>query len=342
MPSGERLLLVQQNWLGDVLFATPAIRALRRQYPKAHIAALLPARVEAVLKNNPHLDEIIIYNERAPVFSPVFWETVFFLRRKFFDTAVFFHSSRTKVRLARWAGISNRWGYGSDQKLLTRAVDLPVKELHRIDHFLNLLQSLEISPDGRAMEFFPDRTGETGLEKLLRERGVALSEPYVVVHAGGNWGLKRWPTDYFSQWIYYFLEQYGWKVVLCGSADEETIAQKIASKFSSTKVVSLCGKTSLDELAVLLKNAKLLLSNDSGPIHLAASQKTRIIGLYGPTSPTLTGPVSEAPMKILWKDVGCRVPCYFRSCDYRVCMDLLLPQEVFLETQKVLSADAKN
>jgi len=99
-------------------------------------------------------------------------------------------------------------------------------------------------------------------------------------------------------------------------------------------VVSLCGKTTLDVLARLLKGAEFLLSNDSGPIHLAASQKTKLIGLFGPTSPVLTGPVSDAPMSILWKDVGCEVPCYYRSCNYRVCMELVTPQEVFQKSME--------
>ena len=126
------------------------------------------------------------------------------------------------------------------------------------------------------------------------------------------------------------------KVILCGSASEEKIAREIISRVSSPELVSLCGKTSLDTLALLLKTAQLLVSNDSGPIHLAASQGTRIVGLFGPTSAEQTGPVSDAPIKILQKDVGCRVPCYYRACDYRVCMDLLSPEEVFLETQKIL------
>ena len=86
-----------------------------------------------------------------------------------------------------------------------------------------------------------------------------------------------------------------------------------------------------------MKRARFILSNDSGPIHVAASQRTRILGLYGPTSPKETGPVSKGPVRLLWLDVGCTVPCYFRSCDARACMDLLTPEEVLERAEELLA-----
>jgi ADP-heptose:LPS heptosyltransferase len=183
------------------------------------------------------------------------------------------------------------------------------------------------------MEYSPKPEAEASLRKLMPG-----GEPYAVLHAGGNWDLKRWPADSFVEWIRLWRKETGKKVILCGTAPETPLADSIRSHFSEEEVFSLCGKTSFDELAFLLRNAELLLSNDSGPIHLAATQKTRIVGVFGPTSPAITGPVSQAPMKILWKDVGCEVPCYYRSCHYRVCMDWLKPEEVFRETRELLRA----
>ena len=336
----NRILLVQQNWLGDALFATPAIRAVRKKFPDAYIACLAPARALAALKNNPYINELIECPDRVSVFSGAFWKLVFLLRSQKFDTAVFFHRSSTRVRLAKFAGIPNRIGFVSPARKapLTRAVEAPAAKLHKIDYFLYLIQSAGIASDGRLMDFSPDPKAAAELDKIFAENGIRQDEPYAVVHAGGNWNLKRWPSEYFSQWIYYFFEKYRWKVIVCGTLGEGEMVQKIISKFSSGQAVSLCGKTSLDVLALLLKNAKLLLSNDSGPIHLAATQKTRIIGLFGPTSVLETGPVSDAPLKILQKNVGCEIPCYYESCNYRVCMDFLLPDEVFMETQKILEA----
>ncbi len=333
----NRILLVQQNWLGDALFASPAIRAIRKKYPSAHIACLAPERVKAVLEGNPHINEVIVYRDRAPIFSWPFWKTVFTLRGKRFDAAIFFHGSVTKVRLARWAGIRERWGCG-ESALLTRRAAYPDTKLHKIDYFLHLIGSLGIQPDGRMMDFRPPDGAEAELRALLDSCGVSPGEPYAVVHAGGNWDMKRWPADYFSQWIYLYLEKGCGKVILCGTGSEQRIALGIASRFSPSQVVSLCGKTSLGALAILLKNARLVLSNDSGPIHLAASQGAPILGVFGPTSAAETGPVSRGPLRIVSKDVGCQVPCYYRSCNYRVCLDLILPKEVFAESQKIMEA----
>ncbi len=334
-----RILLVQQNWLGDVLFATPAIRAVRKKYPTAHIACLVAPRAEVALKYNPSINEIIVCEDRLSFFSPKFWRMVSLLRAKQFDTAIFFHRSKTKMWLTRLADVRERWGYAAPGRspLLSRAIEPSKERLHRIDYFLYLVDRLGILPGGRIPEFFPKPSAADEFAKLMQEAGVLPSQPYVVVHAGGNWNLKRWPAEYFSQWIYFFREKYLWKVILCGTSSEQGVVDKILSKFSTDGgVISLCGKTSFDSLALLLAGSRFLLSNDSGPIHLAASQKTKIIGLFGPTSPLETGPVSEAPVMILQKDVGCRVPCYFHTCNYRVCMDFLLPKDVFLATCQFL------
>ncbi len=335
----NRILIVQQNWLGDALFATPAVRAVRRRYKDAHIACLGPERVKTVWTRNPHVNEVIVYDDRAPVFSPSFWKTVLELRKKNFDAAIFFHGSATKARLVRWAGIRERWGYG-EHAPLTRRAPYPETKPHKVDYFLGLVDALGMPPDGRLMEFHPSDAAPGELKELFESRGLSMDEPYAVVHAGGNWDMKRWPSDYFSQWVYLFLRGGHGKVILCGTDSEQRTALEIARRFSPSEVISLCGKTSLDALALMLKNARLLLSNDSGPIHLAASQGTPIVGVYGPTSAAETGPVTAGPLKIVAKNVGCRVPCYYRSCNYRVCLDLVLPQEVWQESRKILEASA--
>ena len=330
----KRILVVNANWAGDVLFSTPALRAIRKKFPDSFISCLAPPRVKNILKNNPHLNEVMLCSDRMPLAA--FWRpasTAARIRKGNFDTAIFFQKSAGRVRLASWAGVRERIGFETPgrKKALTQAVPLPDRLLHRIDKYLYLLGQAGIPSDGRRMEFFPDPEAEASLRKLLPGGG-----PYVVLHAGGNWDLKRWPIGSFVQWIRLWRKEFKHRIVLCGTGPEVPLAEAIRSNFSEDEVLSLCGKTSFDELAFLLKNAELLLSNDSGPIHLAATQRTKIVGIFGPTSPVITGPVSDAPMKILWKDVGCEVPCYYRSCHYRVCMEWVKPEEVFEEARKLI------
>ncbi len=333
-----KILVVNVNWLGDVLFSTPALRALRKHHPKDYIACLVPPRCVAALKNNPYLDEVITADDRDSFFS--FFgslKTILSLRRKRFDTAFFLHRSISKRLMAFFAGIPVRKGFetaGRKNFLLTHAAPLGSQDIHRTDFFLRVLSAHGIASGGRAPDFFPAKEAVKELEALCAETGFDVSSDYVVVHPGGNWDLKRWPVANFAEWIRLFLEKHpSRKVVLCGTAPENDLAEKICESARSERLVSLCGRTSLDALALLIKKARFLLSNDSGPIHLAASQKTPIAGLYGPTSARLTGPLSEGRVLILSKDVGCQVPCYFRTCDTRVCLDWMTPAEVFEKTE---------
>ena len=338
-PPNKRILLVTAHWLGDVLFLTPAIRAIRKKYPDAYLAALAPPRVRRVLERNPHLNEVLTMNDRASIRGWIGWVPVIFeIRKRHFDTAIIFLRSKTKAFLLKMAGIPERLGYsakGRDQ-WLTRVVRLPETRWHPLDLHLNLIGEAGIPSEGRHMEFFPDPAAEGSLRQKLREHGITSTQRYAVVHAGGNWALKRWRPDYFAECIRSFMKEFSFKTILCGTSAEEGVCREIQSLVSAGEVISLCGKTSLDELAWLMKNAEFLLSNDSGPLHLAASQGTRVIGLFGPTSPELTGPSSLAPVGVLQKEVGCEVPCYYRSCNYRVCMDWLMPEQVIEKVKELM------
>ena len=324
-----KILVVNVNWLGDVLLSTAALRALRKHYPTARLACLVPPRCRDVLQGNPYIDEIIP--------DEGFWKTFWRVKKSGFDSAIFFHRSGSRKFLAFLAGIPARLGFQSTPRrnfFLTRTFTPPPDGTHRGDFFLELLSAMGVASDGRAPDFFPSGEGAGELRKLLSAEGLQPSSPYAVMHPGGNWDLKRWPPRHFAEFAGLFLKAYpSMTLILCGTPPEKEIADEVLRQTASPRLISLCGKTTLDILAHLLKGARFLISNDSGPIHLAASQKTPIVGIFGPTSAALTGPVSSGPVLILSKDVGCQVPCYFKSCEGHQCMEWLAPEEVFRKTQ---------
>ena len=328
MMTTHRTLVVGVNWIGDTLFMTPALRALKQADADGHIACLVPPRVAEVLRHHPAVNELLTYNDRASFWSfGALAATIAKIKRGKFDRAVLFHRSKTKAWMVRKAGVPESFGF-----------EIPEGRapMHKIDLFLHQAQLAGVSAQGRHMEFFPAPEAAHELEALTVQHDLSLKDRYVVVHAGGNWDLKRWPVLSFVKTIRYYLATLGLRVILCGTSSDQRVCDEIRSHFTEKEVVSLCGKTSLHTLALLLKHAQCLLSNDSGPIHLAASQKTPVLGLFGPTSPELTGPASLGPMKILWKDVGCTIPCYYRSCDHRVCMEKLSVAEVCDGTRELL------
>ncbi len=341
LPQGlKRILVVCPNWLGDVLFATPFLRALKSAYPEAQLDVLLPMRVQAVLKNNPLIHETIPYNERLNVGS--FLGTLSLsakLRKRSYDAGILLTPSCSKSRLLRSSGIHIRAGYaraGKDRSM-THCVPSPPAQTHKIDTFLNLAAGLGIPSCGREMDFFPDEPSRLSVQNKLRDAGVGAGEPYVVIHIGGNWLLKRWPLSHFAYWIKLWLQTQKGSVVICGTSSEMELSLRLSDGIKDKRLVSLCGQTTLDELAWLLRGARLVVSNDSGPAHLAATQKTPIIGLFGPTSADLTGPVSSGPWHIFQARVGCAVPCYYKTCSDHLCMQSITPQAVFQKAEEIAS-----
>lgn len=341
MRESSRILVVNVNWIGDALFSTPALRAIKMKYPKCFLATLSPRRAVQILSENPHVDAALAYDDRLSAFRPVsFLKTLFQIRRMNFDAVILFHRSATKAFLVKAAGIPERCGYAypRSRHWLTRTVELPEKSLHKVDFFLNLVGALGIEARGRYADFVIREESAQSVRRILENYNVGKSDSYAVVHAGGNWALKRWPAAYFARWIKLFRAAYPqWTVFLCGTESERGVVDQIMKETKDSRVISLCGELALQELGALFQRATLVLSNDSGPIHIAASQRAPLIGVFGPTLPELTGPVSQGRLSLIRKDVGCEMPCYFRACNYRVCMDLITPEEVLAEARKLIS-----
>lgn len=334
---GPRILVVNVNWVGDALFSTPALRALKRSRPDARVSCLVPPRCRPVLERNPYVDEVLVAEEgRGPAGFLAAFALAARLRGRF-DTAIFFHRSSTRAFAVYLAGIPERIGIATPKRsgFLTRAVEAPPPGLHRIDGFLRLVEQIGVRPDGRRPDFFPEPGAGAAVDALLANHGLQARDGFAAVHAGGNWGPKRWPARHFAEWIRLFRKETGLPVVLCGTEGEKSVAGEILAL--APEAVSMCGETSLSTLAELFRRAKVLVSNDSGPIHLASTQGTPTVGLFGPTSPDLTAPVSDAPVRFLFKDVGCEVPCYFRDCDLRVCMDWITPEEALTAAKEVMA-----
>jgi len=339
MNTSKRILIVGIDWLGDVIFSTPVIRAMRKKYPNAFIAYSTASRCLDVLKNNPYLDELIAYDEK-PFLLNIAGNARFVqrLRQLKFDEAWFLHRSSTRAFLTRVAGIPNRIGYAHTKRdwLLTQRQVMPRDVSHRIDIYLGLLRGSGIACDGREVDFFINDDDRTLWEKQKSRTPLADGRPYVVFHPGGNWDLKRWPIDSYRRLASFFKVK-GIRVVVCGTAKEAALAGVLADSASPKDVVSLCGETSIRTLACLIEESLLIISNDSGPIHLAAALGTPLVGLFGPTSPEDTGPVSRGRAVLLQKRLGCEIPCYFEKCHHRVCLDRLSPEEVMEAAEGILT-----
>lgn len=325
----KRILIVNVNWLGDTLFATPFIRAVREKHPKAYIAILTHPRCYNILEGNPNIDEIIIYDEKKQHRNLLRrFSIVSYLRSKNFDAAFILRKSLSRTLLLLFSKIPKRVGYRSKRAgfLLTERVDNPHKGLHKVEYFLNLAKAAGIDTKNKNYEILISNKDMENGKNILKDAGIK-DKGFIALNAGGNWDLKRWPAEYFAKLGDGIFERFNIPVVLTGAEKDIVLAEKITGLMRH-KPVALCGKTDLKTLGAIFKKAICVISNDSGPMHLAVAVRADVIAIFGPTSPELTGPYGDGKYVVLRKDTGCKVPCYDLKCKDNRCMKAVTVEDV--------------
>lgn len=328
----KRILIFNVNWLGDVLFSTATIRNIRRDFPDSFIACIVPSRCYHILKGNPHLDEIIIFDEKdrhKGILSKL--KFIFFLKRRKFDIAFILHRSFTRALIVYLAGIPERVGYYSKKRgwLLTEKISPAQRDsLHRIDYYLTLIEKAGLRVEDRFTEFFIDHRDEQYVEDFLKKQNINKDDLTIVINPAGNWAPKRWPAAYFADLMDRLISEFKAKVIITADIKDELVVRTILEKMSA-EPINACGRLNLKQLAALLKVASLFICPDTGPLHIANSVGTKkIIALYGPTHPLVTGPYPLKNVIILRKDLRCKIPCYVVGCRDNRCMKAITPDEV--------------
>ena len=335
----RRILIVSVNWLGDLLFMTPAIRAIRRAHPDAFIACLSPQRGLDLLKGNPHLNEVIPMPEGRGISHLLRWiPLIRRLKAQRFDTAFLFHRSLTRAAAIWAAGIPHRIGYRTAKRswFITQGPPLPPPDsLHKIDAFLKVLEAAGIPADGRHYDAGILPEDEQAAAALAGELGLRPGEPVIALHAGANWRLKRWPARRFGQLADRLAETYGAKVLFIGGEGDLPLIRGILQRMR-TKPLVAAGKTTFRQMGALLRRTAMLISNDSGPLHMGLAAGVPVIALFGPTDPKLTGPVDNAKAVTLFGSIGCPIPCYRQDCPANLCMEQITVEQILTAAGKFL------
>jgi len=329
------ILLIRPDHLGDLLFTTPALRALRQAFPQARITGLVGPWAEAVVASNPCLDEVMLCpfpgftrQPKRSIIEPyiVLGHYARLLREKEFDLAVVLRFDHWwGALLAYLAHIPRRVGYdiAEVKPFLTDAVPY-VPGRHEVEQNLALVEAISGQPllrrlDGHPWQGFPlefplraqDREFAT---RYLAEQGVREDDPLVCIHPGAGAPVKLWRKEGWAQVADALVKGYGAKVILTGSASEEPLVQAIAERMASQPLVA-AGQTTLGGLAALMARCRLALGVDSGPLHLAVAVGTPTVHLYGPVDSRTFGPWGDPARHIvLTSDMDC-IPC--NRLDYR-------------------------
>lgn len=340
--SGSNILIIEVNWLGDVLFSTPFIRAVRDADPDGYIACLVHPRCAEILEGNSAIDDIIVYDEEGRhrgIFGKL--KLIFDLRRRHFDTVYVLHRSFTKALIGYLSGAKERIGYPTKnrKKLLTRTVEEPdALEAHKVEYFLNLAEGACAAGKARGYEFFISDADRRKMKEYLSARGVAYGDKIIALCPGGNWDPKRWPKENFAALADMLASKYSSKVVITGGAKERGLAEAIKAVMKAPAVVT-CGDTTLKQLGAIFEMSLLVVANDTGSMHIAVAAGAMVIALFGPTSPDITGPYGKGHYRVVKSRIECEVPCYDLSCGDNRCMKAISVGEVFETADKFLSQE---
>ena len=336
----ESILVRSVNWLGDAVMSTPALIRLRQARPEARLTLLSPEKLAGLWQGQPFVDEVLTFSSSENI-----WHIGRRLRAKKFTIGLAFPNS-FRSALELWlAGIPKRLGVARSGRslLLTQTVapregamemrkrgvgeirrrvqsmDEAIRyplTAHHVHHYLHLVAALGASPGP-----VPPRL-EVGEEELEHVRGKfnltrAPGQPWFGLCPGAEYGpAKRWPAERFVEAALSLREKTQCRWIIFGVAADRALAETIAgeiARVTKETPLNLAGQTSLRELAVALKLCDLVLTNDTGPMHLASAVGAPVAAIFGSTSPELTGPIFSARAQVVRCHAPCS-PCFRREC----------------------------
>lgn len=335
----KRILVRGPNWLGDAVMCEPALRGLRSLFPEAQIALLVKPAVADLFAGHPALTRVLTYDTKgrhAGLSGK--WVLAGQLRRQDFDLAVLFQNAFEAAFLTFLAGVPRRYGYATDARslLLTDPVAVPDRRtlVHQVHYYWDLLKPLGLIGDPSAPELvvFPEE--EQAMAGRFSQGGVTPSDVVVGINPGSTYGgAKRWLPERFAEvtdrLCHTIRMSRGQEVsvVIFGAKGEERLGQEIAANLSSKSLV-LSGATTIRELMAAVKRCEVLVTNDTGPMHIAAAFQVPVVAIFGPTDWRTTSPFGSAHA-IVRQPVDC-APCLLRECpiDHR-CMTRVTVDQVY-------------
>lgn len=322
-PTAPRILVVSTTGLGDTLWATPAIKAIKTTYPHAFLGVLTSKIGAAVLSDNPYIDRLITIGHRCVFQLP---SRLRLLRKERFDTILIFHLSQRPVLplccLARPAHIIGTEGINKGlDALLTRK--LPKKYQHEIQRRLEIVAHVGVHSHDPQLAIYPTSKDLLHAQHLLSS--LPAHTPIIALHPGAKDRFKQWPPSSFIALGQQLQQKLGAHLLITGSAEEKPLTAALARALPHS--LDLAGHLSIKELAALFSSIDLLITNDTGPMHLAFAMDTKTVALFSSTDPSLCGPLGKKNTKVLYKHKTC-TPCLGKKCRDAFCMLQHSPEEV--------------
>lgn len=339
----QNILVRGTNWIGDAVMATPALRRLRAAFPAAHVTLLATPRTAGLFTASSLIDDLLIYHRQAEG-ARAFLQMARVLRARRFDLALLFQNAFEAALLAWVSGVPLRVGYAAQGRslLLTHWLRRTAahRNRHQVNDYLDLVKLAERVCTGAeprppaAADLLPklfasvDQLQEA--EMLLRQHKLdPQRRPLIALNAGAtNSRAKCWPAERFAALGDWLIEQHQAQIILIGAPAERANAAQVLAQMQLRQAVNLAGETTLAQLVGLLARCDLLVSNDTGPAHIAAALGRPTLTIFGPTNEWETAPTGERAALIRAEGIEC-ARCMHRDCpiDHR-CMTRLAVEDV--------------
>ena len=334
----RNVLIIKLRYIGDVLLATPTVRAIKAARPDVRVTMMVNRGTEDVLSGNPDLDEIMVLNTGSLASQ---WRFIAGLRRRRFDTVIDLTDGDRSAFLSWISGAPVRIGFNDDHRWRGRCYTQVLQSVpgvqHRIDRDLDALKPLNIQAGSKDPLLRLTSEEMNSADQLLDQLGVQRSQPIVVLQPGARYWFKAWPPERFAELADQLTTQHGCQVLIGGSNQDIDLAQQIRQKAKSQPIV-MAGQTTIKQFAAIAKKSVLFVGSDSGAMHIASAVGTPVVALFGPSSLREWGP-RGGPVEVLYKGLDCRI-CYNTTCTRgeESCMRLIAVDEVSAASQRLLQA----
>ena len=373
----RKILLIKLSAVGDVVHTIPVLNKLRRRYPAARLDWLINPAIAALLRHHPAITDIIEFAREewsepwrfAPYAS--YAQLASRLRQARYDLVVDMHGQFRTAILTLATGAPVRIGFDRPRARVwdatprkfphqarkhawqgaregswlayTHHIPVPTLDRHAVDRYLEVGPILGLDEDPADFSFPIPQSASSGIESLLRRHGAG-DGAIVTLAPGTVWETKHWGSDKFAEVARHFMRNSfmgkNFAAVLIGSHRERAVCEEVARL--APGAVNLAGMTTLDELAALIRRSTMVVTNDSGPMHLAVALDRPVVSIFGPTDPVWIGPYRRTDA-VLQAALPCS-PCYLRRLERcrhdHACMEKVSPLAVIARAENIVFANA--
>jgi 3-deoxy-D-manno-octulosonic-acid transferase/heptosyltransferase-1 len=335
-----KILIVKLSSLGDVIHTLPVLSSLKQRFPESHITWLIEEQSVELLRDHPFVDKVLVFPKNRwmgaltrfgsiPGCLQEISRFISDIRADHYDVVLDFQGLLKSGVFIGLVRAKQKWGFfpGREKShiFLSDRVPYPSGPLHSVERYLTLIEALGCERQPPKFVIPIRQSHRTTVWAFFEKHAIDPNLPLVLLHPGTRWETKMWEESKWARLADILQAEYGCTILFTGNEREASMITRIAGSMR-TAAINTAGMWSLNELAFLQAQATVVVTPDSGPMHLAASLGTPVIALFGPTDPVLTGPYGTGHT-IITKDVDCR-PCFKRQCSSKECMTGITPEGV--------------